>query len=1136
MGPFPVRRRLVLLGLLFLGTAARADVPADEAEFFEKKVRPVLAEHCFSCHSARAKKVKGGLLLDTRAGLLKGGDSGAVVVPGKPEQSKLLEAIGYKNVDLQMPPKGRLPEAAIADLTTWVKRGAPWPRQKQSGSTTAGTGTFDLEKRKREHWAWKAIRPVPPPAVRDGTWPLGPTDRFLLAALEEKGLTPAPSADRRTLIRRVSFDLIGLPPTPEEVEAFVHDLAPNAFERVVDRLLASPRFGERWGRHWLDLVRYAETRGHEFDYPLPNAYQYRDYVIRALNADVPYDQFVTEHLAGDLLKRPRRHPTEGFNESILGTGFWFLGEEVHSPVDVRQDQADRFDNKIDVLGKAFLGLTVACARCHDHKFDAISARDYYALYGILESSHYRLARFDSMETNRRVAEDLWRLREQARPVLQRALAEAARPTIERLADYLLAAGEAMQTASGDRPRWKKIAQARKLDAGLLERWILHLNEARKELNDPQHTFACGADGGRRQGEEETRRQGEEEKRRIENGRQRDAKADAARKSVEVVIDYAKMRPEDWLPEGVAFGPGPVRPGDVRLGTDPAHPVIRFCDRAAAENDPAFNGLRPAAGAENDPGALAGWVRAGRTLATPTFTLTSGKLFYLVRGAGHAYAAVDDHLMIEGPLHRALVNSFRAGNDWQWVSHDLTPYKGQLVHVEFTPADNADFAVAMVVQAANRPGSFERSNPLLGFLSGEEVASPEKLAAAYQRVFTGLIDRLASDRLRTDVNAEDYARLAAWMLRHPDLFGEKFSARLTEAARPLVEEQAKITSRIQVESRLALAIQDGTGVDEHVFIRGSPRTLGERVPRRFLEALAGPQPLPSARGSGRLALGRQMTDPALDPFLARVLVNRVWQHLFGRGIVGSVDNFGVLGEAPTHPELLDYLADRFVRDGWSIKRLLRSLVLSRAYQMASHPEEKADQADPQNLLLQRASVRRLEGEAIRDAFLMVSGRLEERMYGPSIPIHLTAFQDGRGRPPSGPLDGAGRRSIYLAVRRNFLSSFLLAFDTPSPFSTMGRRTVSNVPAQALLLMNDPFVHQQAERWAQRMLAEEKSAAERVAAMYRLAFSRPPSQSEVAACLDFLDHQARLRGGKSADAAVWTDLAHALFNAKEFIFLQ
>jgi hypothetical protein len=351
----------------------------------------------------------------------------------------------------------------------------------------------------------------------------------------------------------------------------------------------------------------------------------------------------------------------------------------------------------------------------------------------------------------------------------------------------------------------------------------------------------------------------------------------------------------------------------------------------------------------------------------------------------------------------------------------------------------------------------------------------------------------------------------------------------------MDHRKKVMAGIALESRLVPAMQDADGSDEHVFIRGNPKTPGELVRRRYLEAFTGAEPMRIDEGSGRLELAQRMVDPRTTPHIARVYVNRVWHHLFGRGIVASVDNFGVLGEQPTHPELLDYLAVRFVADAdapgglaWSTKKLIRALVLTRAYQMASTFDAKADEIDPGNLLLHRMRTRRLEGEAIRDSILKVSGRLNTAMHGPSIPVHLTPFQDGRGKPASGPVDGDGRRSIYLAVRRNFLSSFLLAFDTPAPFSTVGRRTVSNVPAQALILMNDPFVHQQADNWAKRVIGENAGVEAGVRNMYLDAFARPPTSKELAACQQFL--------GAKPDVRRWADVAQVLYNAKEFIFLH
>ncbi len=613
-------------------------------------------------------------------------------------------------------------------------------------------------------------------------------------------------------------------------------------------------------------------------------------------------------------------------------------------------------------------------------------------------------------------------------------------------------------------------------------------------------------------------------------RRRMATAEAALKNATTVIDYSRCAPGGWMPDDAAFDPAPVQPGDVRLtGTG-----LRFVERGAAAYDRASDALRLSPGTENDPGALGRvTLRAGRTLCTPTFRVTTGKVFYLVRGAGAVYASVGSHVEIDGPLHAQLVTSLPHGNDFRWASQDLTRYKGLNAHLEFTAAPGSDFAVALVVQAQQPPAAVDRPNrALLAILT--DAKSLETLAAGYARLFTDLVQHFAADDIAAVDDPGAVARLASWLLRHPDLLGE--AKPLTDKVASLVAEEKKIAAGIRLESRLAVAMLDGSGVDEPVFVRGVPRSDGEPAPRRLLEALVGPQPLAPTHGSGRLQLARQIVDPTINPLIARVLVNRVWHHLFGRGIVASVDNFGVLGEKPTHPELLDHLADRFVKEGWSIKTLIRELVLTATYRMASEGSAEADALDPSNLLLHRMRLRRLEGEAIRDAMLAVSGRLDAREYGPSVPIYLTPFLDGRGRPGSGPLDGDGRRSLYLAVRRNFLSPLLLAFDTPIPFSTVGRRSVSNVPAQALILMNDPFVHQEAELWARRVLSQPGGAAQRVEGMYVSAFGRPPTETERAACLAFLEGQAKRQGGTTEEVRVWADLAHTLFNVKEFIFVD
>ena len=375
--------------------AAAAPCPQDftdtQLEFFENKVRPLLVEHCHECHGTDAEPLEGGLSVMSRQALINGGETGPAITPGHPKDSLLIDAINYGDV-YEMPPDTKMSDEDIAVFEKWVEMGAPWP--EESSVELRPKSSFDLLARRDAHWCWDSIKTVPPPKVKNERWIKDPLDRFILKQLEQVNLNPAPPAERRALIRRLYFDIIGLPPSAEQIDAYIGNPSPDATAIVIDELLASPRFGERWARHWMDLIRYAETCGHEFDYPLPHAHQYRDYLVRAFNADVPYDDFIREHLSGDLIETPRRHPAEQFNESVLGTGFWFLGESTHAPVDVIADEAGRIDNQIDVMTKTFLGLTVACARCHDHKFDAISTADYYALSGYLQSSRRQLAMLD----------------------------------------------------------------------------------------------------------------------------------------------------------------------------------------------------------------------------------------------------------------------------------------------------------------------------------------------------------------------------------------------------------------------------------------------------------------------------------------------------------------------------------------------------------------------------------------------------------------------------------------------------------------------------------------------------------------------------------------------------------------------
>jgi hypothetical protein len=998
-----LQRRVLLCASVLLAAAApsRAAGPPVDAEFFEKKVRPVLAEHCLKCHGPQ--KQKGGLRLDSRPALLRGGDSGPAVDPGAAARSRLVEAIGYAG-ELRMPPRGKLPAEAVADLTAWVEAGLPWPAGPTAPATAGSPATPDFTER-RKHWCWQPVRPVTPPAVRDTAWPLNPIDRFVLAKLEAAGVAPAPPADRRTLLRRVTFDLTGLPPTPEEIDAFLADRSPEAYSKAVDRLLASPAYGERWARHWLDLVRYAETAGHEFDYDIPDAWRYRDYVIRALNADLPYDRFVTEQVAGDLLPEPRRDP-DGTNGSVLGTGFWYLHEAVHSPVDVRADQANRLDNQIDVFGKTFLGLTLACARCHDHKFDPVAQKDYYALAGYLESSRQERAFLDDPAPRRAVLRQMADLK-------ARADALAVRTTADRLLAGLDAAERPPATAAPDRAV----------------------------------VFADFRTGG-----------------------------------------YA-----DWFVTGEAFGDRPARPGDV-CGFPDERGLVRRVSPGAA-----------------DSGRLS--ERLAGELRSRTFRIGSKKILFRVAGrGGRVNLIVDGYQHIRDPIYGGLKIDVNHGDGFRWAVMDVGMWLGHTAYVELLDEGPGWLAVERILFSDGGPPA-----------DAPVRATRDRLAETLTLWREG--------RLADAPDAADRAALLDAVLRGK-------SAQTPDAPAGLAELRTRFAALDAglPPPRRGLAMCDGTGLNERVFIRGNPKNLGPEAPRRLPDAVAGPdQPAP-ASGSGRLELARRLTDPA-NPLVARVLVNRLWHHHFGAGIVRSPDDFGVQGERPTHPELLDWLAAEFVRGGWSIKHLHRLMVLSQTYRMASRPDAKADAADPQNKFLHRMPVRRLEAEEVRDAILTVSGRLDRTMFGPSVPPYLTPFMAGRGRPTaSGPLDGDGRRTVYLNVRRNFLDPMQLAFDAPVPFTTIGRRGVSNVPAQALALMNNPFVVQQARLWAGRVLAAPgRSPKDRVGGMYARAFGRPPTAAELADALGFLADQAK-EYGRPDDERAWADLAHVLFNVKGFVFVE
>ncbi len=962
-----------LLLAVWSGRLPGAELPAptaEQLERFEKVIRPLLAENCWQCHGA--EKQKGGLRLDRGDTLLAGGDTGPAVVPGQADESLLISAVRYDPDGYQMPPRGKLGGEAIAILEQWVNEGAYWPVEVPVAQLVAGQP--DIVSARRGHWSLRPIADPEPPAVEDSAWIGTPVDRFILAELEARGLKPAPPAGSLVWLRRVTFDLTGLPPTWDEAREFESHDGPQARAAVVERLLASPHYGERWARHWLDLMRYAETAGHEFDFNLPEAYRYRDYCVRALNADLSYFDFVREHLAGDLIDPPRRDPATGDNESILATASFFLGESKHSPVDLAVDRADRVDNQIDVLSKAFLGLTIACARCHDHKFDPITQRDYYALAGVLRSSHYQQAVISPPEPRKQLREQLAELQQQASRVV-----------------------------------------------GGPGGWILPAPQAADLL--PVATF-----------------------------------------------DAASF--EGWSAWGEAFGAGPVPATVARLSTAGE---AAGCDWSQAGTA--------------DSGAVAEPLDGA--LRSPTFTLERNFLWYRLRGQGTRLRLVlENFQQIREPIYGGLEFSPGGADRWTWHGQNVAMWRGMRGYLEVLDPGPGWVALDGVWMSDSAPPS-------------DGAGEPET---------------------RPGLSADTLAQL--------DPLDQRFRALLAQWQPP----------------RWTMAMFDGTPEDERLHIRGSTQRLGEAVPRRVPEVLGASGPSPGSPSSGRLEWAEMLIDPA-NPLVSRVMANRIWHHHFGRGIVGTPDDFGAMGEPPTHPALLDYLARRLLRSGGSLKALHRELVLSSTYAMSSQGSGVSRERDADGRLCSRAPLRRLEAEAVRDALLSVSGRLDSTVGGPSVPPYLTEFMQGRGRPEhSGPLDGDGRRTLYLNVRRNFLTPLLLAFDFPQPFSTMGRRSTSNVPAQALVMTNNPLVLDQARIWSERLSRLALSDAERVDRMYLEAFTRHPSAAERETALEFISSQSTPPAGPAgADPAAqsgsaaqpapdrWTELARVLLSMKEFVYV-
>ncbi|MCG3195756.1 MAG: hypothetical protein GHCLOJNM_00223 [bacterium] len=1091
-------------------------VDSRDLEFFEKRVRPVLADNCFQCHGP--EKQKGGLRLDGPEGLRDGGKSGPPILPGDPENSLLVRAIRYTDPALQMPPSGKLEEGKIADLVEWIRRGAPYPSPPPNGKRSLRLSVEEA----RQTWPYTPPKEPMPPEVRDVTWVANPIDRFILSKLENKGLHPAPPADKRTLLRRVTFDLTGLPPTPEEMEGFLADSSPGAFEKVVERLLASTHYGERWGRHWLDVVRYTDSFDSRAtaEQDVTESHRYRDWVVDAYNRDMPYDQFLSYQIAGDLI--PTEGPDPGFNrEGIIATGLLAIGNWPGGDADKEKMVTDIVDDQIDVVMRGMLGVTFTCARCHDHKFDPFSMSDYYSLAGVFFSSHIlpgpgkktegspvlKIPLLSKGELAAREQETarVTELQGQIQSLVEGQKAELARARLPETGKYLLAAWrcrEAGMEASA-------FASKEDLDPRLLEGWLGYLGFTRHPLLPKKVQNLHNLVG---------------------------LSAWIAEETLPAVVANSLDKPLEYLTviqpaRSLVVHPGPEEAVGVAWRSPVSATVAvngsvadadskggdgiewRLVVETQEKDIPLAEGLIENGASqsfsegkqhERGDGPALVTVRVGDTLLLSVgprgnhgFDSTTVELeVHEVGGEGRTWSLAADLVsdLLAGNPHSdrlgnpAVWRFLGLGKDKRTEPEILVRWKkaiGELA-LDQTPVDNA---ARMIEEAASRI---------------QKAIDSAAVAPDQDTPDSKLVQELLSSSGPFSAIVEE------------SLFSEDAKGRLAS----LREELRALEGKSRAPIEYAVGIQEGgvpdtvhAGVhDVAVHKRGRYDNLGEVAPRGFPEALRTGNEDPIREGSGRRELARWVASSS-NPLTARVLVNRLWQRHFGEGIVRTPGNFGKMGEPPTHPELLDWLAIRFVRSGWSIKAMHRLMLLSSTYRQSSAPSPELLAADPDNRWFGGMNRRRLEAEAIRDSLLAVSGRLEPAFGGP--PVADLA---------------APRRTLYVKTVRSDRATYGALFDAADPTAIVDRRTESTVAPQALFLLNNSLPLQLTQELAERMLGTPAAnTSERIARLYWLLYGRPPTAEEVELGIGFLENGPTSR-------RIWAEYCQVLLCANEFVYVD
>ena len=999
----PITVLVLLIQGAVLSLVQAEELTSEQTEFFEKKIRPVLAETCYECHNSIDKK-KGDLALDWREPLTESG----VIVPGKPEESALIKAIRHEGDYDPMPSKGpKLAKLIIKNFEDWVRMGAPDPRvTKPTKEELASQVDWDAVRDKRsEWWSFQPIGKVDPPQADDAEWNKTEIDRFIHAGLRESGLEPQGVAEPGTLVRRLHLILTGLPPKPEEVEAFVKNPTEEAYQALVDRLLASGAYGERWGRYWLDWFRYAESYGSEGDPNVPYAGRYRDYVIRSLNEDVPYNQLLREAVAGDLLETPRVNEEEGLNESAIGPAHFRMVPHGFGVTDAYDEQITFTDNAVDVLTKATMGLTVSCARCHNHKFDPISQKDYYKFYGMVVSSRPAIVNVDSPKLRDLHRKELLELKGQIRSSLVSYWMEQVDSALEKL--------------RGD--KLDKIP-----DTDPLAGWA--------KLRDRKP--------------EELVRELEGMRKRHEEGMTHNAQVKSK------ATFYADLREQAgydrWFKSGNGLG-------------DSVSPAGSFV--VAPEGGRALKGIYPAGVYSH--------------MLSDKHSATLSSVFHLAKGGRNSIRA-----MGEGSIARFTLRSYPLSHgglhptpglrpQMSWVN--LNKYKywnGEKGYYQINTSSDSTFRNGG--NARSWFGVFEvyAGDEAMRELGAPIVALPGDLSSIRDvKSLEGFYRRSLVDGLNDwrDLKVNDaQALLLNSMVSRGFLPSEV--AGLPGKLKTLVERYRSLEAEIRNPARVP-GVMNGEPWDQPLLDRGDYKKEGDAVERGFLEVFGGRTY--TKTGSGRRELAEDIVGKG-NTLTTRVIVNRLWHHVFGRGLVASADNFGRLGSKPSHPGLLDHLAMDFRENGWLMKRTVRQLVMSRAFRSASTVPAANRGKDDANLQLAYYTPRRLDAEAVLDTIRFVAA------------------------------NEAGQRAVYTNQKRNGLNRFLTAFNYPIPTSTVGVRNVTNVPAQALMLMNGETTKRAAQQWSDRVKGDPslKSDRERIQRFFMQAYARPASEEEVTACLDYL----------------------------------